>query len=169
MPTLVILRHAKSAWPLGVADEDRPLNDRGRRDAPAAGTWLSQELGEVPGLAVVSPAERTRQTWGLVAPELGGTVPMVLEPDIYAADGATLLNVVRTVGPEISTAVLVGHNPGCEDLAASLSGPDSDPVARSMMAIKYPTAGIAVLQLTTPWADVTPGSAVLTHFAVPRG
>ena len=169
MPTLVVLRHAKSAWPPGVADQDRPLNDRGRRDAPAAGTWLSEELPEVPGLAVVSPARRTQQTWGLVAPELRGDVPVRLDPDVYAATGAGLLGVVRGLPPQISTAVLVGHNPGCEDLADSLAGPGSDPGALAAMAVKYPTAGIAVLRLTVPWAAATPGSAALTRFVVPRG
>lgn len=169
MSTLVVLRHAKSAWPPGIPDQERPLNNRGRRDAPAAGRWLANELPHPPELAVVSPAQRTRQTWRLAAPAWEDEIAVRFEPQIYAATAAELLAVVRHLPTEVSTVVLVGHNPGCEDLVTALAGPGSDPAALAALSIKYPTAGTALLRFQVPWPQVVPQTGVLLDFAVPRG
>ncbi len=166
--TLIVLRHAKSDWPVAVPDIQRPLSDRGRRDAPAAGRWLSH-TDLVPDVALVSVATRTRQTWDLAAAQLPRPVPAEYVEEMYAADWSDLLGVARSADPQYSTVIMVGHNPGSEDLATQLSGPGSDESAVARMAVKYPTAAIAVLEVPGDWTDLEPGSARLRDFVVPRG
>lgn len=166
--TLIILRHAKSDYPPGVPDHQRPLNGRGRRDAPAAGRWLA-ESGHRIDRAVVSTAERTRQTWALAAEQLGESVPTGFDERIYLASWGQLLQVVAECPEEVATLVLVGHNPGCEDLAAGLAGPGSESGLLARMEVKYPTSAIAVLSLNDPWSQLRPAGAALRNFVVPRG
>jgi phosphohistidine phosphatase len=166
--TLIIARHAKSAWPAGVPDHQRPLNDRGRRDAPVMGEWLAgNDL--VPDHAFVSPATRTRSTWELAATALPVPVPVRVVESMYAASEDDLLDVVRGADEELTTIVLVGHNPASEDLAGLLAGPDSDPDARSVLGLKFPTAALAVIDVPNPWAQVEPASGALRRFEIPRG
>src|SRR4030081_1219258 len=91
---LVVVRHAKSAWPKGVPDAQRPLNERGRRDAPAAGRWLRRHVEHVDAV-LCSPAERTRQTWELLAAMLGSAPDPVFDARLYGAAADMLLTVVR--------------------------------------------------------------------------
>src|ERR1700729_562078 len=93
---LLLLRHAKSAWP-DVPDAERPLNDRGRRDAPAMGRWL-QSSGYVPHVVLCSTACRTRETWALMAPERGVAPPVHYEQRIYEATALSLLHLLREAG-----------------------------------------------------------------------
>ena len=126
---LILLRHAKSDWP-DVPDRDRPLAKRGRRDAPRIGRWL-HEHGYQPDVVVVSAATRTRQTWDLVAPELGGLPAVHFEPRAYAASALTLLYLAQELPARYRTALLIAHNPGLSELAASLAAsPESDKAAR---------------------------------------
>ena len=155
---LVIVRHAKSAWPEDVPDAQRPLNKRGRRDAPAAGRWLRDRVGAV-DVVVCSPAARTRETWGLIAAELDGAPDPVFDERVYAATVETLLTVVRGLPADVGAALLVGHNPGVADLVAVLAGEE----------LEMKTSAIAVLDLTGSWADVAPGRAMLTDHATQRG
>ncbi|MER5935593.1 histidine phosphatase family protein [Streptomyces sp. NPDC002054] len=163
---LVLLRHAKSAWPDNVPDHDRPLAPRGRRDAPVAGRLL-RELGCVPDLVICSTARRARETWDLAAEELAAPVPVRYDQRTYGADPDELTAVLREVDDRVGVALLVGHNPGIEDLAASLTGEaEGDALAR--MAEKFPTSAFAVLSLTSGWAALAPGTARLTAFVVAR-
>jgi phosphohistidine phosphatase len=155
---LVIVRHAKSAWPDGVSDEKRPLNKRGRRDAPAVGRWLRKRIGR-PRAVVCSPAARTRQTWELVADELGKAPDPIFDKRVYEASAKKLLAVVRDLPDGAGPAVLVGHNPGVADLVELLTGESPD----------MKTSAIAVLDVAGPWADVRPGGAELVAYATPRG
>jgi phosphohistidine phosphatase len=164
---LVLLRHAKSAYPTGVIDHERPLAPRGIADARMAGVWLRENLG-VPDHVVVSTARRARETWALAAAELSGPPQAVIEPRVYEAWAATLLTIVGELPDEVGTVLLVGHNPGCEDLVDVLAG-ERDPDAARSLARKYPTSGIAVLEHDLSWARVGEGMARLTAFAVPRG
>ena len=150
-----------------MADHDRPLGDRGRRDAPAAGRWLREHVGDVDAV-VVSSAERTRQTWALADAELAYRGDVVVEPRVYEATWGGLLAVVRDTPPEVRRLLLVGHNPGCEDLAIALAG-SADPAAAERMAAKFPTCGVAVLTFTGEWSGLAAGAARLDAFAVPRG
>ncbi|WP_433555790.1 SixA phosphatase family protein [Pseudonocardia xinjiangensis] len=155
---LVILRHAKSAWPDGVPDAERPLNARGRRDAPAAGRWL-RDRGEHVDAVVCSPAARTRQTWNLAAAVLSGLPAPVFDDRIYDATADALLTVVSQLPDGAEQAVLVGHNPGVTELVALLTG--ESPQMR--------TAAIAVLDLAGSWENAAPGGATLVAHATPRG
>ncbi|MHC3472242.1 SixA phosphatase family protein [Streptomyces sp. 7R007] len=165
---LVVLRHAKSAWPAGVADHERPLAPRGRRDAPAAGRALA-EADCLPDLALCSTAARARQTWELASAQWGTPPPVRSDPRLYAADAADLLAVVREVPPEVETLLLIGHNPGLEDLVLDLAGDGLDDTLEEVRT-KFPTSAIAVLAWHgTGWRALAPGTALLTDVLVPRG
>jgi phosphohistidine phosphatase len=175
--TLVLLRHAKSAWPEDVPDHDRPLAPRGRRDAPKAGRWLRQ-AGCAPDHVVCSTALRARETWQLAQAELCAQPPVVLEPAVYGASAGHLLDLVRRLPPAARTGLLVGHDPGLPDLglmlAASPEKGDRQAAARTAgaaldrMRAKFPTAAIAVLDLSGRWSELAPGHARLTGFITPR-
>lgn len=173
MPTgldrrLVLLRHAKSDWPDGVADRDRPLGKRGRSEAPQAGRWLAA-AGLVPDLALVSTALRAQQTWQLVSGFLPEQVPTRVEDGLYEAGVAGSLELLRALPDDLATVLVVGHNPTTESLALLLEDGRGASADRARMAGKYPTGGIAVLHLQVGrWADLDQGTATLTAFAVPR-
>jgi len=165
---LVLLRHAKSDWPTGVPDRERPLGQRGRAEAPQAGRWLAA-AGLLPDLAIVSSATRTRQTWNLVSSQLDGEVPTTYSDDLYESGLMGSLALLRTLPADVATALVVGHNPTTESLALYLQDGTGVAADRSRMAGKYPTGGIAVLHLQVPdWRDLDEGTARLLAFAVPR-
>jgi phosphohistidine phosphatase len=149
--TLVLLRHAKSDWSHDEPDLARPLAKRGRRQAPEAGGWLAANLHRL-DLAVVSPANRARSTWDLVAARLDSPPPTRVDDRVYAASVDELLEVVRELPAELERVVLVGHNPGLEDLVETLAG----------RWVPLPTSALAVLELNGPWSAAGPGSAELT-------
>jgi phosphohistidine phosphatase len=158
---LMLLRHAKSDWP-DVPDRDRPLAKRGRRDAPVIGRWLSDH-GYLPDTVICSAARRTRQTWELVAPELGGSPSVTFERRAYAASAMTLLYLVRELSATSRAVLLIGHNPGVADLATSLAQPaDHDDAP-----IRFPTAAVAILDVSGDWADLSPGQARLLDYTIP--
>ena len=165
---LVLLRHAKSAWP-DVPDNERPLNGRGRRDAPAVGRWL-QSSGYVPDVVLCSTASRTRETWELLAPELDADPPVLFEQRIYEASALSLLHLLREAGNGHRTVLLIGHNPGLAELAIGIAqmtdGPAGEPLER--VREKFPSAAVAVLDFQGEWADLTPGEVCMTDFAFPR-
>ena len=141
MSTLILLRHGKSDWSGDEPDRMRPLAGRGRRQAPEAGRWLEDNVGVI-DLAVVSPAERTRETWRLAAAELGVTPPVREDDRVYAGSAGSLLGVVRELPADVKTVVLVGHNPGSEDLAARLTS----------RSVPMPTSALAVIDLSGSWS-----------------
>ena len=158
---LILLRHAKSDWP-DVPDQDRPLAKRGRRDAPVIGRWL-HDHGYLPDTVICSAARRTRQTWKLVAAELGGSPSVSFEPRAYAASAMTLLYLVRELSATSRAALLIGHNPGVADLATSLAQPPDHDDA----PIRFPTAAVAILDVSGDWADLSPGQARLLDYTTP--
>lgn len=137
--TLILFRHAKSDQSSTEADIDRPLNPRGLRQAPEAGRWLADNIDAI-DLAVVSPAYRARTTWELASAELDPQPQTRIDDRIY---GGSLLNVVRDLPDDAHTVVLVGHNPGIEELASLLSN----------ASVPMPTSAIAVLGADTPWSS----------------
>ena len=160
---LVLVRHAKAGE--GAVDRDRPLADRGVAQAPAIGRWLAQRP-IVPDRVVVSPARRARQTWELAAAELGPVAPPVLDERIYHNTAKDLLEIVRETPVEVTTLVIVGHNPGIQDLAIRLDDGRGDDAGRRELTTKYRTGGVAVFDINGSWAQVR--SATLTSFAAPR-
>ncbi len=149
--TLILLRHAKSDWSTGAADHERPLAARGIRQAPEAGRWLAAHVDRI-DLAVVSSAERARHTWSLAAAELAEAPPLRSDDDLYGAPADSLLRVVRDLSDDLSTVVLVGHNPGLEDLVSMLAG----------TWVPMPTSALAVLVVDGAWADAGHSSTELT-------
>ncbi|MFJ2261048.1 SixA phosphatase family protein [Streptomyces sp. NPDC087844] len=165
---LVVLRHAKSAWPDDVPDHERPLASRGRRDAPAAGRVLAG-ADCLPDLALCSTAVRARETWELAAAQWGTPPPVRHDARLYAAEVPELLEAVREAPAEAETLLLVGHNPGLEELVLTLAG-DSLDDALDDVRTKFPTSAIAVLTWHgTGWASLAPGTALLTDMMVARG
>jgi len=170
---LVLLRHAKSAWPDDLADHERPLASRGRREAPLAGRWLAEHVGEI-DLVVCSPAVRTRQTWELVSAELDrtglertgpersglpGAPEFRIDERVYEAGAGDLVRVARELPAAVGTALVIGHNPGLEDLVGTLTG-------------DWPTmltSAIAVLTVPGEWSGLTPGRLTLHAVETPRG
>jgi phosphohistidine phosphatase len=162
---LILLRHAKSDWP-DVPDRDRPLAKRGRRDAPRIGRWL-HEHGYQPDVVVVSAARRTRQTWDLIAPELGGSPAVRFEPRAYAASALTLLYLAQELPSRYRTALFIAHNPGLSDLASNLATPATTTDNGPRPQVSLPTAAVAVLEFSGDWPSLTPGQARLTDHIIP--
>ena len=165
----MLLRHAKSDWP-DVADHARPLAKRGRHDAPAVGRWLAAR-GYLPDVVVCSTARRTRQTWELIAPELGGSPSVTFEPRAYDASALTLLYLAQELPDRYRAALLIGHNPAISELASSLAGPPEDaPPAEDGSPpprLSFPTAAVAVLEFAGEWPALAPGEARLEAFTAP--
>jgi phosphohistidine phosphatase len=165
---LVLLRHAKAAWPHGVPDHERPLAGKGRRNAKATGRWFATE-GPRPELVVCSDATRARHTWEIIEAALSGPGARVrAEPALYGADPLDLLAVVHGLPDDVSVAVVVGHEPTLGAATLLLAGPGSDLASVARVREKFPTNGVAVLRFTGRWAGLVAGSAVLESFAVPR-
>jgi len=166
---LVVVRHAKSDWPAGVADQDRPLGRRGVRDAAAAGRWLV-EHGTTPDLVWCSPVRRTRETWDALGAGLGDSPALEVRFDdrVYDASLRDLLSVLRDTPDKRACVLLLGHNPGVQNLVLALAERGSEE-ARSLAAAKFPTSALAVLDLEVAWSAIAPGCGVLSSFAVPRG
>ncbi len=156
MPTLVLVRHAKSAYPEGVSDHERPLNERGERESQVMAQRLSERFSQ-PDLALVSTAQRAQQTW---AP-LGEVWPGVTHedrPDLYLASAATLLSQVRGLPATADVVALVGHNEGMEDLATELSG----------VPVTMKTSTFAVLTSDQAWPRWVTGAAALIEVVIAR-
>lgn len=165
--TLVLFRHAKAVPPESMPDLERPLADRGRADARAAGLHLVAQ-GIEADLVLCSPSERTRETWQSAA-EAGATAADVwYDRRIYNGDVDELLAVIHEVPAEARTVILVGHAPGVPWLADELALDGTSP-ERVQLTQKYPTSGLAILHLTTRWSDLAANDADLVSYAVPRG
>ena len=161
--TLILTRHAKSAWDDPTQDDfDRTLNGRGRRSAVALGQWLA-EAGHLPDDVVVSAAARTVETWSRMAPHLPSTATMKSNPALYLASPDTMLNVIKSESAR--TLMLIGHNLGIAELASRLvKSPPGDRRFRD-----YPTGATTVMHFEAEgWNDVGPGQGVVSDFVVPR-
>jgi phosphohistidine phosphatase len=161
MKELTLLRHAKSVQgPAYTSDRERPLAERGRGDAEIMGKFLSQ-AEVVPDLIVSSPAERARQTAEILARAAGYTAGIRWEEAAYAAGADALLSVVRGLPTQAEHALLVGHNPGFEELAALLIGTEC--------GVTLPTAAAVHLVIDTDnWSEVCAGAGRLQWLITPK-
>ena len=133
---LIIMRHAKSSWKSGAAtDHQRPLNKRGRRDAPRIGARL-QELGWIPDLVIASDSQRTRETWQRMQTGFLQTIEERFDGDFYHGGLADIASACARLTEDISTLLVLGHNPGWEDATEELSG----------QWVRMTTANAALLQ-----------------------
>jgi phosphohistidine phosphatase len=160
MKTLLLLRHAKSSWDQpSLADFDRPLNQRGLRDAPRMGKELARRKTR-PELVLCSPALRARQTLELFTGPAGLTMEPIYEPRIYNASARNLLEVIQETPGRVDRIMLVGHNPGLEDLFARLTE----------RVEHLPTTALACLELKAQdWRDAATSRARLKWFVTPKG
>ena len=167
MKTLTLLRHAKSGWDdPGCRDFDRALNAKGKRAAALIGGYL-RNAGASFDHVVASPAVRVVETLAGVEQGYGRTLGAAFDRRIYLASAVTLLDVVHEAPTDATRILLVGHNPGLEDLALWLV-PNSDDPPRVALEAKYPTATLADIAFDGTWADLKPGTARLTQFIRPR-
>lgn len=164
---LFLLRHAKSSWDdPALPDHDRPLAPRGEKAVRRLREHLRQ-IGAHPDLVICSSARRTTETLAGIRQALPEDAEISIEQDVYLADADTLLGCLRRIDPHVRSVLLVGHNPGTEDLAVSLVGTGAaEP--RALLAERFPTAALAHLTFDVSWADLAPGTARLVGFFVPR-
>ena len=164
---MIAVRHAKSSWDHDVDDHDRPLSGRGRRDADALGRLLMQRA-LAPDLVLCSTAARTRETWER-AQAMGVTAGEVrLVRGIYHAWVPELVRLVRETPDELSTVLLLGHSPGIPDLVEHVCVRTDSP-DWAQLDQKYPTSGVAVVNVPGSWRELGTATADLVTFAIPRG
>lgn len=162
--TLVLMRHAKSTYPDGVADHDRPLAPRGVREAGLAGNWLRANVPKVDSV-LCSTASRTRET--LV--RTGIDAPVRYAERLYGARPGIVVEEINRVADEVMTLLVVGHEPTMSALALILAAADgTNSTAAQRISEKFPTSAIAVLRVFGAWADLQPAGAALVAFHVPR-
>ncbi len=168
MLTLTLLRHAKAGTDrAGVRDIERALAPRGERTAPLMGRFIAGHHLE-PDLILSSTARRTRQTLALVQAELPSKPKVVYDEALYLAEPEAILEVIAARAGSVKRVMVIGHNPGLQELALLLSGAGRKPDLAAIRT-KFPTAGLAVLNFTaTSWANARPGSGVLRLFMSPR-
>lgn len=161
-----VLRHAKSSWgEPGVDDHQRTLAPRGRRACAALAKHLAG-IAHPPDLVLCSSAQRARETLEGVRPGLPDNLTVEVEDDLYGASAGALLRRLRDVPDEVRTVMIVGHNPGFEDLARWLSGAGNS-VLVEKLGVKYPTGGLATIAFDGPWGALEWGEATLEDFVVP--
>jgi phosphohistidine phosphatase len=167
MRTLLLMRHAKSDWSSDIPnDQDRPLNTRGRRDAPLIGTYLAQN-DLTPQIAMISDAERTQETWSLMEPSLPNT-DASFYADLYLAEPLKMLSRLQGVSDDIQSVLLLAHQPGMSILTKLLTRgvPDANLTAAYS---HFPTAAVAVMQFgCDSWAQLEGSTCEFVNFVRPK-
>lgn len=166
MITLYVLRHAKSDWSDGsLKDFDRPLNDRGRKAAKVIGKELRKRK-IVPDLVLASPAVRANQTLKRVEDAASASFEVTEDERIYMAEPQSLIELIRAAPDDAKRLMIVGHNPGLQQLVLSLTKPGE---LRDEAAEKFPTAALAKINFEAEsWRDVAPGDGTLEILLRPR-
>jgi len=165
---VLVLRHAKSDWgEPGLADHDRPLAPRGHRGAELLAAHLRAER-TAPDLVLCSTALRARETLELVRPALPQGTEVFFERRLYGAGVPELVDRLQELTPDVGAVLVVGHNPGCQDLVLDLAGA-GDPALLARVEAKFPTAALATLDLAVDgWTDVASGTGTLVGLVTPR-
>lgn len=170
MPLLYVFRHAKSSWAdTALKDFDRPLANRGLKAAARMGLVM-RDTKVKPDFILCSTSRRTRETLGLVLPFLEGEARILLEDSIYEARNENeMIERLRRLPNGTKRAMLIGHNPIMQDLTLALTKSATDPDRLTAAREKFPTAGLAVLDLgDLPWPALGPDTAILKDFIAPR-
>ena len=165
---LLLMRHAKSSWAdPALADRERPLSARGEEASRRMAVFV-EATGVRPEVVLCSPARRTRDTLELLRPALGEGAEVVFDEALYGAEATAILGRLRTLDDSVGSAMVLGHNPGLQDLALDLIG-SGDADACSQLQAKFPTAALATLELGDfGWSDLGPGRARLARLTLPR-
>lgn len=168
MKTLTLLRHAKSGWDDPVArDFDRPLNAKGERAAATMGRH-ARSLDLRFDHVVASPARRVEETLAGFESGYGTSLGAVPDRRIYLASAVTLLDVLRELPARVEHALMIGHNPGLEDLVLMLVPESEDDALRARVEDKFPTASLAVIAFDGDWPELKMGGGRLVRFVRPR-
>ncbi|MFJ8080266.1 SixA phosphatase family protein [Streptomyces sp. NPDC096205] len=162
---IVLFRHAKADWP-PVNDHERPLAERGRLDAAAAGRKLV-DTGIPFDLALCSTATRTRETWKLAVHEFPHRPKTVYEERVYEASPGELIALLNETPDDARNVLLIGHNPGVHGLADILSGTAEGDAAERMTRRGFPAAAYAVLSFEGSWKSLEPGVGTLLDYWAP--
>ncbi len=161
---LLLMRHAKSDYPDGVPDHDRPLAPRGIREAGLAGDWLRANMEAVDAV-LCSTATRARQTLA----NTGIGAPVRYSERLYGATPGTMIDEISETVDAVGTLLAIGHEPTMSQLALILADDhDTNPAVVERISMKFPTSAIAVLDVPCAWKDLEPRRAALTGFEVPR-
>ncbi len=166
MRQLWLLRHAKSSWDdPDLADEERPLARRGRHAAAAMASYL-EVRGVHPQLVLCSSAVRARQTLAAVLPSLGEEFEIRIEPPLYTFEAQVLLDRLQRVDDEVTSVLMVGHNPAFQEFALGLAPIG---VGREGLQAKLPTCSLVAIDLPdAAWSSVNIGSGELQAVVTPR-
>ena len=167
---LLLLRHGKSSRDdPSIADHERRLSKRGRKAAEAMRHMMRSE-GLVPDLVLVSPARRTMETLAALQP--WDKPPLIdSQEELYLAPAPRILKLLRNVSDGVRSVLLIGHNPGLQELATLLVGAHTKAATEKhalSLAKAYPTCALAEFALTGPWSKIGEGSGQLTRFVTPR-
>jgi len=165
---LMLLRHAKSekAEP-GMGDHERVLNARGRTDAPRIGAYMARHA-LIPDRVIVSPARRTRETWERLAAAWPAPPPVAYEARLYESGPEAILTVIKETAREVRMLLVIGHNPGLQDVARLLIA-SGDVEARERLNEGLPTAGLAVIDFAAKnWRTLHSHGGRLERFVTPR-
>ncbi|MCX5344440.1 MULTISPECIES: SixA phosphatase family protein [Streptomyces] len=163
---IVLLRHAKAEWSQD-SDHERPLAERGRKDAPVAGRKLV-DSGIVLDLALCSTAVRTRETWKLAVHEMPHRPRTVYEERLYEASPGELIALINETPDDVHDLLVIGHNPGMHAVADALSeSGEGDALAR-MNRGGFPTAAFAVVEFSGSWKGVEHGVGKLVEYWTPN-
>lgn len=168
MTQLTVLRHAKSSWDhAGLDDFDRPLNERGRKAAQSLGRELKRRRIRFDQV-IASPAVRVRETIDGLIEGYGKLADVRFDPQIYGASAEALLNIVRHIPETVHAPLLVGHNPGLQQLVLALAREDGDGM-RSRISEKFPTAALALIELSAVrWDELETQSGTIAELILPR-
>jgi phosphohistidine phosphatase len=169
MHQLILLRHAKATpASAGHSDHDRPLADDGKRAAAAVGNAM-RKAGLAPDVVLVSPAKRTQQTLeALEDAGLWDERPNIdTLPTLYMASPNQIRDLLRDLPETVRSALVVGHNPGLQELAQTLASGDAARAGQDRMSGDFPTAALAEFLITTPWRKLGPQGAALQRFLQP--
>ena len=162
---IILFRHAKADWP-EVTDHERPLAERGHREAAVAGRKLA-DTGIPLDLALCSTATRTSETWKLAVHELPHRPKTVYEERIYDASPGELIALLNETPDDAQTVILIGHNPGVQGLADILAGSAEGDARERMTSRGFPAAAFAVLSFDGSWKGLEPGVAKLADYWEP--
>ncbi len=160
--TLLLLRHAKSDYPSGVADHDRPLAPRGVREAALAGEWIRANAPAVDAV-LCSTATRTRQTLA----RTGIDADTHFDDDLYDTTPGTVIGLINGTAEDVETLLVVGHEPTMSGLALGLAVDTNNEAAAAILE-KFPTSSIAVLRTSEPWDRLELRGAHLVGFHIAR-
>ena len=160
--TLVLMRHGKSSYPEGIRDHERPLAERGLREARLGGEWIREN---VPPLDAVlcSTSRRTVDTLTATAVD----APTGFDKSIYGGSQADVINAIKTTSANVNTLLVIGHAPGIPWTALDLASNENSEAAQRIRD-KFPTSAIAVLSVPVPWSELDDAAATLLEFHVPR-